>query len=226
MSEKIVKCPKCGSEISENQKFCSNCGTKLDSIENKQNSKNILKKITISICCVILASLSAFGGVQYVQYQKDTAPITIERPHNNSEYYISYDSSKAQAHIRVTFKDAIIEQWQIDLYEKFKNRRDVLNFTLSVIDEEGNTLPPEIEFSGVNLEKGKPLSIDFIVNSQGAKDFNEFKKLITEGFNNQRGRYSMPLIFSDIKSKREQGRKMLTELQQEEERIKKLLIIY
>ncbi len=29
MSEETIKCPKCGKEIKKNQKFCTNCGSKL-----------------------------------------------------------------------------------------------------------------------------------------------------------------------------------------------------
>lgn len=44
-----MKCPKCGAEIEENQKFCGNCGTKLDGVENNQDNIETIKNNTGNI---------------------------------------------------------------------------------------------------------------------------------------------------------------------------------
>ncbi len=39
--EEVLRCPKCNAIIERNQKFCSNCGQKIESVENDENVENV-----------------------------------------------------------------------------------------------------------------------------------------------------------------------------------------
>lgn len=61
-----MNCPKCGSELSENQKFCTNCGEKI-------NTKNVNSLQTIII---ILLVLWALGLITFAMLKHDKAQNT------------------------------------------------------------------------------------------------------------------------------------------------------
>lgn len=61
-----MNCPKCGSELSENQKFCTNCGAKI-------NTKNVNSLQTIII---ILLVLWALGLITFAMLKHDKAQNT------------------------------------------------------------------------------------------------------------------------------------------------------
>ena len=191
-----MNCPKCGKEIKENQKFCGHCGAKLVEIENLQENQEIIenledtatddtdtekpikhglnsstKKIIITIICIILVILSAFGIVQYRQYQKDIAPFetTITFVDNNDIICtLTYDRSNKTANLSMLHKGIIIEQWQKD----YMNENN-LSYDLKNTNDTGNY---KFDFENYELDINKPLIANFRVSSvDNVKKFVKFK---------------------------------------------------
>jgi hypothetical protein len=111
----------------------------------------------------------------------------------------------------------IIEEWQENFYNKYKERENFFNFILYLIDEQGNEKYPKIELYEPHIIKGKPFSIIFVVYDQDLKDYVQFKQDFSYCLTHDRGRYSVPSIFSVNKDEREIGRNKLIELEEREE---------
>ena len=78
-----MNCPKCGSEISENQKFCSSCGANLTNEQNNINPLNSTNKLLFPIiggACVIAL---IFAGIGYSM--KPSTNITDVQPTETEE---------------------------------------------------------------------------------------------------------------------------------------------
>lgn len=62
MNEEKIVCSKCGNEIKKGDIFCNNCGKKI--------KKNKVKKVVITICCIIFL-LSSIAFISYNMYMSD-----------------------------------------------------------------------------------------------------------------------------------------------------------
>ena len=65
-----MNCPKCGSEVNENQKFCSFCGTNIAKSKNKNNiiytfTKNIHNIFLIIFCTISLINIVLLTGTLF-----------------------------------------------------------------------------------------------------------------------------------------------------------------
>lgn len=97
-------CPKCGKEYTDGTKFCSQCGNKLESSEQSQNSqtKNIKSKnkkiwgVVIPCISVIIALVVIAQSCQSwnkTMYADDHKYITVEN-YNKIEQDMDYDEVK------------------------------------------------------------------------------------------------------------------------------------
>lgn len=75
-----MNCPKCGSELKENQKFCTNCGTKI-------NTKNVSSLQTIIIILLVIWALGLItfamlkpNKVQNTTSDKSKQELVIKMP--------------------------------------------------------------------------------------------------------------------------------------------------
>lgn len=49
-----MKCSKCGKDVKENEKFCSNCGSKIKMNKEQQANNSKKEKIIIVVIAVVL----------------------------------------------------------------------------------------------------------------------------------------------------------------------------
>lgn len=64
-------CSKCGNEIKEGERFCSNCGKSVNNIEEKKNSNNFNKKITFAVLGIIVIVV-IIGTVIFISNRKNS----------------------------------------------------------------------------------------------------------------------------------------------------------
>ena len=75
-----MNCQKCGNEIQENQKFCTNCGAEINKVEEKQQNSleqpsekqvNNFKKKPILITFAIIFAFCIIGIFAFMLPSKD-----------------------------------------------------------------------------------------------------------------------------------------------------------
>ena len=203
-----MNCPKCGNEINENQKFCSNCGIKLDEIENqdeittesieknrftKHGLSNSTKKIIVAITCMVLVILLTFGIIQYKQYKKDIAPCnhSVNFGYNgNTTISAEYDPNQHKAIISVYFDEVKAEKWHNDYFKEFYDgEKAILN-----IKNSKKTI--NTKYLDVKAEEGKTPSMRYYIANVNLNYFAEIKDNIMGNIPNVTYEMIFPNVFS------------------------------
>lgn len=184
-------CYKCGCKIEKNQKFCGKCGVKLDEIEiSTENQENIqtqtdninepikyglsslTKKIITVIVCIFVIALTAFGIVQFRQYQKDIEPYETKLSFVEGDDIIcklTYDNKNKMANLSMLHKGIIIEQWQIDYFSE-----DNISYDLNNKSEDTKY---KFDFKNYEFSLNKPLVVNFVINNiDNSKEFVQLKE--------------------------------------------------
>lgn len=161
-------CKKCGKELSDDEKFCSACGTNKDEDSTNKilesNKNNILKKILVIICilCVITLIVLLFNKNNFDE------PLVISELQSTTQLGIQYSE---QAVIRWYFvKGSSTDDWQIyNPYVKgnylYIDAKACLNSsytvqyrgfgTASINDTFDKTVPIEYEYENSTVTKGE-----------------------------------------------------------------------
>ena len=181
-----MNCPKCGSEISENQKFCSNCGANLENLEenttenfteekSNMDIKQFFKKnlVVIISACVIGLPLIAFGTVKAVDYHNKIKPFSVSSVGNKEtiKFAFKYNPKNKTTDIEVIEEDVIVDDWQIDIIKEID---DIPTFKIA---DKDNLKAPSIKFDSYKLVKGKPAITKFKIQNQNFEDYVNNKKL-------------------------------------------------
>lgn len=93
-----MKCKKCGAEIKEGSKFCSECGEKIGEEQSKVDKKNIFsdkKNIVIIVLCLVIVSFAGFMLYQNIGT-------------GNKNFDGTYSNLNDYAPLQVTVKDGVI----------------------------------------------------------------------------------------------------------------------
>ena len=214
-------CRNCGKEIDNNAKFCNNCGVSLEenqeidkendlNDENKNKANCFKKNIFIGIIMAIFIILVLFFLIKLNNALK---PMELDGEGYSHTVKIKYEPKYQTIELNFILKESIIEQWQIDLYNKYK-LRDEFVFQYFFANENKEPIEPHMQFSFVELELGKPLSTHFIIYNQTLKDFVNFKATFLQKSNSLA--WGVPDIFSRNKKIKTTARKQFTELEKVE----------
>lgn len=88
-------CPNCGAETKENEKFCGNCGTKLEEILPAQES-NEFASDDLSATVVYTGDRSAILQQQHNEHQQRQEPVRIVPVQRSTDYNPSGQSTVEQ----------------------------------------------------------------------------------------------------------------------------------
>ena len=124
----MKKCPKCGSNLKANQKFCTKCGTKIEDLKKNKLSPDILAKIDILQKKILNDNLNTtlyfeLGDVYFSNEIYDEAILEYQKS-------ISIDESNFNANLKAGI-----------VYRKLKKNENAETIKLSSdIDDEFKTL--------------------------------------------------------------------------------------
>lgn len=117
-----MNCPNCGEEIIDNQKFCTNCGTKVN-INKETNNLNLLNLSNPTIIfVVVLVSLIFIALAIGIFHKKFYTDISIE---NNNEKIEQQEKPISNENLTNSEILNVINDYQ-DKYFKIIKRHDVL----------------------------------------------------------------------------------------------------
>lgn len=68
--EKIMKCPRCGKEVSEGSKFCTGCGLPLGNAGDAGRRKHNRNLVILVVVILSAAVVAAAFGIRYLQERK------------------------------------------------------------------------------------------------------------------------------------------------------------
>ena len=114
-----MNCPKCGKEINENQKFCTNCGNVLSKpqiLNNKQKVYSIagVPVVLFLICCIV---------VGYPHYKNFTQNVNSETLNcENYQNYSLQDEKSSSGYLQCTLDEKIVplnNKYKIKEQEKY-----------------------------------------------------------------------------------------------------------
>ncbi len=171
-------CPKCHFEISEQDKFCINCGYSFQASFNRK---------MISICVIIILLLFGLAGLIYRSFkleQEYMKPYAAEYECDDAicKVTANYDRENKVINANIEINE-IIEHWQ-KVVVPAKSKAQLVIFL--PVDE--NT-PKNSDADTINYESeqivlnvGSPLSIEYKISNVKLKDFVKFKKHLQSGF--------------------------------------------
>lgn len=85
-----MKCNKCGNEITENSKFCTNCGVKVDKTNEKNNKNTITIKLSYFIIAIVIIIVIVGLILFFISKQQNNPNLTLnnmqEEMHEGNEY--------------------------------------------------------------------------------------------------------------------------------------------
>lgn len=157
-----MNCPKCGSELSENQKFCTNCGAKI-------NTKNVNSLQTIII---ILLVLWALGLITFAMLKHDKAQNTTSAE-TKQEHVIKtpaqtlqqIDELQARYFNIIKRNDVLLQIQDSDEYQQ--DRKDLNNLFKEV--------EQKIDKNNYYLQKYYKIKEQYAVNTGNTQsDMNTF----------------------------------------------------
>lgn len=111
-------CPKCGSELNENQEYCSNCGNRINGRNDKKGDK---RRMTFII--LILAVFAA--AIPYGIYDAYEKSINGYEVNSDIDYFNSTDTR---------------EMLDLDLYGRSTEEEVLVEFVQTVCDEDPERL--------------------------------------------------------------------------------------
>lgn len=189
-------CPNCGKENEDNQKFCTNCGTRLEQVEEENQSvdtveeqkqdysetKSLIDKIkSMPLFLKILIPMAALffitiGAICTYQFEQDIKPLSVNSTwgvdSSSATLNIKYKLSGKQADIDLVMDEITPEDWQIEYNETYNI--DDTTYSLEIKGYEN-----KIKYSSIELLKGKPIVVKFIVPNLSVKDYVKLKELMT-----------------------------------------------
>lgn len=85
-----MKCNKCGNEITENSKFCTNCGVKVDKTNEKNNKNTITIKLSYFIIAIVIIIVIVGLILFFISKQQNNPNLALnnmqEEMHEGNEY--------------------------------------------------------------------------------------------------------------------------------------------
>ena len=182
------KCSVCDADISDDAKFCSSCGTK---INKKNNLINILAIIIVIFCAAFCA-----GTISNYNFEKKYLQPSEYSLKDNSHIYVSYD--KENKTMNVVYKDHLIKQWQEDYIKHYNlNKSDLISLSLIYSNKTEELKPVDVK-----IIVGKSLEATFLKNSCTAKDFIKIKK----GFNDNKTSFSFNRVIDPLVDERQKAK--------------------
>lgn len=157
-----MNCPKCGSELSENQKFCTNCGAKI-------NTKNVnsLQTIIIILLVVWALGLITFAMLKSNKTQNTTSAETkqehvIKTPAQTLQ---QIDELQARYFNIIKRNDVLLQLQDSDEYQQ--DRKDLNNLFKEV--------EQKIDKNNYYLQKYYNIKEQYAVNTGNTQsDMNTF----------------------------------------------------
>ena len=192
-----MNCPKCGSEISENQKFCSSCGANLTNEQNNINPLNSTNKLLFPIiggACVIALIFAGIGysmkpSTNITDVQPTETEENIEDDGNAFDPEIAKKMTKREHNCVYVSSDGICFTTKIFKAEPIKdfNKIDKYNYWLGAKDaceSKGYRLPNDKElrslFSdiiGIKVNSGIDVKSEKYSDSNIPTNFGILKKI-------------------------------------------------
>lgn len=188
-----MNCPKCGSEINENQNFCSSCGTKL--VKETFNFMSQCKSfISLPIICGLCIITGLFLTIGYV-INSDTNKITTENiskisnENNISNFEVENTQTAQNCVYRtsngVCFTTPIFKVKPIKMHttaDEYKYASWLAS--KDACESQGHKLPSDYElrslFSdilGIYINSGIGIKTTKDIHTQPAKDYEILKKI-------------------------------------------------
>lgn len=227
-----MNCPKCGKEISDTQKFCNFCGTKIQHeqpVEEESNVADVEQKETeqaeqdtISfveriksvplyqkiLLAVVGITIITVVGIFTYKYQQDIKPLSVNGTwgvdNTNATISTKYEPRNKQASIDFVVGGMKTEDWQVE-YKSTYNLDDSW-YSLNLEDYKN-----KIEYYSLETFKDKPIIIKFKVHNLSTKDFVKLKEKIKDDLENGKITISLPDFITFDKNIRAKAQKELEE---------------
>ncbi len=209
-----MKCPKCGSEINENQKFCSSCGTKInrdvsgeDILKNTNqfDLKQFIKKniILTILTSIVIISITTFSSFKIIDYYKKIKPYIniLNSEVGTIKLSAKYNKKNKEVNFLITQNNVIIENWQLE-YSQYS----IPESTLSIKQSNGDLIDT-FEYNGLELILNKPVIVKFKISNQTLDDFVSIKYLLKDNSIV----YTVPYFISSNQQERLTAQKELEE---------------
>lgn len=156
------QCYQCGSNISDNAKFCNYCGAKF----------GISNKIFMAIVLVFTIFCAAFCAALIVNYNFEKKYLRPYEYQLQDKSFINVSYNKRDKQMQIIYTDVDIKQWQKDYIKHFNIKEaDLIKLNIDVKGLTETLIPEDVDFN-----VGEPFKVIFYKNNCSVKDYININK--------------------------------------------------
>ena len=225
-----MKCPKCGNDVSSNDKFCNNCGFNLEdesknetnipeSTENIQSSnlniwekiKSALKDKVILATVIVISLFIVFGVYKSIEYanqiKEQTYSVTLSNM-GKTDIKVKYNTHRNECLTTFVFNEIMGADWMNEMFNNIVSQEKANNPNYQpgkvTMATNGVQHPYIFEYDSVIIEDDKPVSMTFIVpNITTLQEYVKYKTIVSK----ENKAFQMTYAFLNLITKDAESRK-------------------